>query len=104
MQSTEEPQSHRVGANPGTHESHRDATATSLFIPVKTTARLLDVSPLSVYRRFHSGQFPGRKVGRSIMILRSFAEALAAEFRSGRSVDVEAFAATWAAKASEVAS
>lgn len=101
MQSTEEPQSYTGGATPGTHESHQDATVSSLFIPVKDTARLLGVSTLSVYRRFHSGQFPGRKFGRSIMILRSFVEALAAEFTSGRSVDVEIFAAAWADKASQ---
>jgi excisionase family DNA binding protein len=74
------------------------------LISVKETARLLKVSPLTVYRRFHAGQFPGRKLGRKIDLHRPFVDALHAAICSGRCVDVDEFAATWQRdRASEVA-
>jgi excisionase family DNA binding protein len=65
------------------------------YISVKDTADVLGVSRLTVYRRFHSGLFPGRKLGRKIDISAPFVEALDAEIRSGRHVDVEQFAGAW---------
>jgi predicted DNA-binding transcriptional regulator AlpA len=68
------------------------------YLPVKDTADLLGVSPLSVYRRYHANRFPGRKFGRSIKILTRFVDDLAAEINSGRPVDVDEFAAQWLAE------
>lgn len=66
------------------------------LISVKETARLLQVSRVMVYRRFHAGQFPGRKVGRKIDLYQPFVDALHAAICSGGHVDVDEFAATWA--------
>ena len=75
----------------GKHESEQE----SLLISVKETAALLKCSPLTVYRRYHADVFPGRKVGRKIDLHRPFVDALHAALRSGRSVDVDEFAAAW---------
>jgi hypothetical protein len=75
----------------GKHGSNRESS----LISVKETAALLECSPLTVYRRYHSGLFPGRKVGRKIDLHRPFVAALHTAIRSGRNVDVEAFAADW---------
>lgn len=75
----------------GEHES---------LISVKETAELLECSRVIVYRRFHDGVFPGRKIGRKIDLHRPFVVALHAAIRSGRSVDVDAFAAAWMARTS----
>lgn len=68
------------------------------FISVKETAGLLKVSQLTVYRRFHAGQFPGRRFGRKIDLYRPFVAELLGEICSGRNVDVEVFAAEWLAR------
>ena len=68
------------------------------LISVKETARLLKISDVVVYRRFHEGLFPGRKIGRKIDLHRPFVDALHAAICSGRSVDVDAFAADWIAR------
>ena len=68
------------------------------LISVKDTAALLECSPLTVYRRYHAGLFPGRKVGRKIDLYRPFVAALHTAICSGRNVDVEAFAAEWMAR------
>ena len=74
------------------------------LISVKETARLLRVSRVMVYRRYHAGQFPGRKVGRKIDLYQPFVEALHKAICSGGHVDVDEFAATWAdSRAAEVA-
>jgi len=70
----------------------------STYISVRETAGLLKVSPLTVYRRFNAGQFPGRRFGRKIDLYRPFVLALIGEICSGRNVDVEAFAAEWATR------
>lgn len=70
----------------------------STFISVRETAGLLKVSPLTVYRRFHAGQFPGRRFGRKIDLYRPFVSELFKEICSGRNVDVELFAAEWSAR------
>lgn len=75
----------------GKHESGQEPS----LISVKDTAALLKCSPLTVYRRFHAGVFPGRKVGRKIDLHRPLVDALHAAICSGRSVDVDEFAATW---------
>ena len=66
------------------------------LISVQETAELLKVSRVMVYRRFHAGQFPGRKIGRKIDLYRPFVDALYGAICSGRLVNVEEFAATWA--------
>lgn len=66
------------------------------LITVKEAARRLKISRVMVYRRFHAGQFPGRKVGRKIDIHEPFVDALHAAICSGGHVDVDKFAATWA--------
>jgi predicted DNA-binding transcriptional regulator AlpA len=66
------------------------------LISVKETAQLLQVSPVMVYRRYHAGQFPGRKIGRKFGLYRPFVNALYDAICSGRPVNVEEFAATWA--------
>lgn len=71
------------------------------FISVRETAGLLKVSPLTVYRRFHAGQFPGRRFGRKIDLYRPFVTDLLGEICSGRNVDVEAYAAEWVARNAE---
>jgi len=71
-------------------------TPPSAFISVKDTAGLLGVSKGTVYRRYHAGQFPGRRFGRAISILRVFVDDLVGEINSGRPVNVEEFAASWA--------
>ena len=71
-------------------------TPPSAFISVKDTAGLLGVSKETVYRRYHAGQFPGRRFGRAISILRVFVDDLVGEINSGRPVNVEEFAASWA--------
>lgn len=68
------------------------------YISVRETAGLLKVSPVMVYRRFHAGDFPGRRFGRKIDIYRPFVAELLSEILSGRNVDVEAFAAEWKAR------
>jgi excisionase family DNA binding protein len=74
------------------------------LISVKEAARLLKISPVMVYRRYHAGQFPGRKVGRKIDLYQPFVDALHAAICSGGHVDVDEFAATWtASRATEVA-
>jgi hypothetical protein len=73
----------------------RESEPEPLLISVKATAALLECSPVMVYRRYHDGVFPGRKVGRKIDLHRPFVDALAAAIRSGRSVDVDEFAAAW---------
>lgn len=78
----------------GKQAGNQEAT----FISVRETARLLKVSPLTVYRRFHAGQFPGRRFGRKIDLYRPFVAELLAEICSGRNVDVESFAAEWSAR------
>jgi excisionase family DNA binding protein len=67
------------------------------LISVKETAQLLKVSRVMVYRRYHAGQFPGRKIGRKIDLYRPFVDALYSAICSGRPVNVEEFAAAWAA-------
>lgn len=91
-------QSHEIHAAPVTPES---APLSPTYISVKATAAQLNVSNPTVYRRFHEGLFPGRKFGRSIKILARFVADLDAEIRSGRQVDVDAFAAQWLSKAQE---
>lgn len=91
MQSTE---THEGTPSPSGEASAASA-AMPRYISVKDTASILGVARLTVYRRFHSGLFPGRKIGRKIDISAPFVEALDAEIRSGRHVDVEQFAATW---------
>jgi len=86
--------------SPGQCESQRG----SPLISVKETAALLDISPVMVYRRFHAGQFPGRKVGRKIDLYRAFVDALIAEMGSHRSLDVDGFAAERIARHGMVAS
>jgi hypothetical protein len=66
------------------------------LISVKEAARMLKCSPVMVYRRFHAGQFPGRKVGRKIDLYQPFVEALHLAVCSGGHVDVDEFAASWA--------
>ena len=66
------------------------------LISVKETAQLLQVSRVMVYRRYHAGQFPGRRIGRKIDLYRPFVEALYSAICAGRQVNVEEFAATWA--------
>jgi len=78
----------------GEHESLESPS----LISVKEAARLLKVSPVVVYRRYHAGQFPGRKIGRKIDIHGPFVAALHAALCSGRSVDVDEFARQWAAR------
>jgi hypothetical protein len=73
----------------------------STFISVRETAGLLKVSPLTVYRRFHAGQFPGRRFGRKIDLYRPFVLDLLGEICSGANVDVETFAAEWTARNAE---
>jgi hypothetical protein len=74
------------------------------LISVQETARLLKVSPVMIYRRYHAGQFPGRRIGRKIDLYRPFVEALCGAIYSGRPVNVEEFAAAWAdARAAESA-
>jgi hypothetical protein len=68
------------------------------LISVKETARMLQVSRVMVYRRYHAGIFPGRKAGRKIDLYRPLIDALHAEICSGRTVDVEAYAAGWTAR------
>jgi excisionase family DNA binding protein len=68
------------------------------LISVKDAARLLQVSRVVVYRRYHSGQFPGRKIGRKIDLHRPFVDALLDAICSGRSVDVDEFARQWSAR------
>jgi hypothetical protein len=65
------------------------------LISVKETALLLQVSRVMVYRRYHEGVFPGRKIGRKIDLHKPFVDALHREICSGRSVDVDEFAAAW---------
>jgi excisionase family DNA binding protein len=76
----------------GKQEGNREPA----FISVRETAGLLKVSPLTVYRRFHAGQFPGRRFGRKIDLYRPFVNELLAAICSGGNVDVELFAAEWA--------
>ena len=71
-------------------------TRPSAFISVKDTAALLGVSEETIYRRYHAGQFPGRRFGRAISILRVFVDDLVGEINAGRPVNVEEFAASWA--------
>ena len=66
------------------------------LISVKETAELLKVSRVMVYRRYNAGQFPGRKMGRKIDLYRPFVDALYGAICSGRPVNVEEFATTWA--------
>ena len=74
------------------------------LISVKETAQLLKISRVMVYRRFHAGQFPGRKVGRKIDLYKPFVDALQAAICAGGRVDVDKFAAKWTgARASEAA-
>ena len=69
------------------------------LISVKETARLLQVSRVMVYRRFHAGTFPGRRVGRKIDLYQPFVHALHKAICSGGRVDVDEFAETWKASA-----
>lgn len=80
--------------SPGEHESLQSPP----LISVRETAALLECSRVIVYRRFHEGVFPGRKIGRKIDLHRPFVAALHAAIRSGRSVDVDEFAADWMAR------
>jgi excisionase family DNA binding protein len=74
------------------------------LISVKEAARLLKVSRVMVYRRFHAGQIPGRRVGRKIDLYEPFVDALNRAICSGGHVDFDEFAATWAdARATEAA-
>jgi len=66
------------------------------LISVKETAKLLKISRVMVYRRYHAGQFPGRKVGRKIDLYQPFVDALHKAICSGAHVDVDEFATTWA--------
>lgn len=103
MESTEHPTSGETSPKAQAPQPLVTTPPSPMYISVKDTAHLLGVKPVTVYRRYHAGQFPGRKFGRSIDILRTFVDALITEITSGRSVDVEAFAAAWSAKASEEA-
>ena len=62
---------------------------------MKETARLLKLSRVMVYRRYHAGVFPGRKAGRKIDLYRPLIDALHAAICSGCPVDVDEFATTW---------
>jgi excisionase family DNA binding protein len=73
----------------------------SPFMPIREAANALGVCQMTIRRAFHEGHMPGRKIRGSYGILRAFVEAFIAEVHAGRSVDVEAFSVTWAAKANE---
>lgn len=64
---------------------------------------MLQVSDVVVYRRFHAGLFPGRRIGRKIDLHRPFVDALHAAISSGRSIDVDEFAAAWQRDRAEAA-
>ena len=68
------------------------------LISVAETARLLKISKVMVYRRFHTGVFPGRRVGRKIDLYEPFITDLLSMIHSGVTVDVDAFAADWKAR------
>lgn len=70
-------------------------------MPIREAATTLGVCQMTIRRAFHEGHMPGRKIRGSYGILRAFVDAFLAEVHAGRSVDVEAFAARWAAKANE---
>lgn len=73
----------------------RESVTEPPLISVKEAAQLLKISRVVVYRRFHAGQFPGRKLGRKIDLYQPFVYALHAAICSGAHVDVDEFAATW---------
>jgi excisionase family DNA binding protein len=49
----------------------------SLFLTVAEAAKLLSVSPVTLYRWCESGQFPSKKIGGKRFISRAYMESLA---------------------------
>ncbi len=68
------------------------------YISVKDAAEDLNLSKLSVYRRYHLGVFPGMQAGRKINLYRPLIAALKAEIDSCRPVDIDEFARGWNAR------
>lgn len=101
MQSIRDPQGQASREIHAANQAAESASALPTYVSVKRTAELLNVSKLTVYRRYHAGLFPGRKFGRSIDILGAFVWDLVAEIQAGKQVDVEQYAASWHAKVSE---
>jgi len=99
MQSTQGPPGNRGRETHTAVKAAGSAPLSPTFLTVKTTAEALEVSRLTVYRRFHAGLLPGRKIGRSIKISAAFVNDLLAALKAGP-VDVDDFAAQWLAKAS----
>lgn len=94
MQSAEEARSQQPT---GCCKSEGSSDA-SPFMPIREAANALGVCQMTIRRAFHEGHMPGRKIRGSYGILRPFIEGFLAEVHAGRSVDVETFAASWAAK------
>ena len=74
---------------------------TSAWLSVASTASMLGVSPLTIYRMFNDGDLPGFRARTAIRIPDGFvADALAAIRASGQGIDLAEFGRQWAMKAS----
>ncbi len=76
------------------------ASQQSEFLSVPKAARRLGVSPATLYRMVDAGQFPAMRMRGSIKILAEVVDAIRAELRAGRTVDVAKWAAAMQAAAS----
>lgn len=74
--------------------SHEVSTLT-----VKQAAEVTGLETWRLYRLFRDGAIPGYRVIRSIRVLGEFAADLAAEMRSGHTVDIAEFGRQWQADA-----
>jgi excisionase family DNA binding protein len=76
-----------------------DRQAESLLLSVTQTARMVNLSGMTVRRRIHSGAWPGGRSGRKLLVPRAFVDDLIAAIESGSElVNAESYAAQRAAE------
>ncbi len=68
------------------------------LISIQEAASLLGCSAMTIRRRVETRQFPAVKIGTKALIPRAFVETLIADAIAGRTVVVEEYAQTWAAR------
>ena len=70
-----------------------------LLLSVAQTAKMVNLSGMTVRRRIHSGEWPGGRSGRKLLVPRAFVLDLVAAIESGLEfVNAEAYAARRAAE------
>jgi len=65
------------------------------FLTISEAAKALGVSAITARRWFDGAVLPGFRQGRTRRVYAEFVKDLLAEIRTGRQLDLKAFAAAW---------